>query len=103
MLLLTYNKYFSYVVKYSPAYKLYYIQDFVSDEYYTEEQILAMNKEKFLQRRDLTAGMTIIDKIKTICRETGISLSRIGDIAFEFQEGIKANRNKNQEQEIDER
>ena len=101
MLLLTYNKYFSYVVRYSPAYKLYYIQDFVSDEYYTEEEILAMNQERFIQRRNLTAGMPIIDKIKTICRETGISLSRISDIAFEFQEVIKANGNK--EQEVDER
>ena len=101
ILLLTYNKYFSHVVRYSPAYKLYYIQDFVSDEYYTEEEILAMNQERFIQRRNLTAGMPMIDKVKTICRNTGISLSRIGDIAFEFQQRIKANGNRNKEKEVE--
>lgn len=96
ILQLTYNKYFRYIVSYLPTDKLYYIQDYINNEYYTEDQILAMNKERFLQRRDLTAGMTIIERIKTTCREAKISLSRISDIAFEFQERIKANKSKEQ-------
>ena len=43
----------------------------------------------------------MIDKVKTICRNTGIRLSRIGDIAFESQQRIKANGNRNKEKEVE--
>lgn len=101
VLLLTYNKNFKHVVSYSPAYRLYHIQDFISDESYTEDQILAMNQEKFLKNRDLSSEITVIGKIKTICRDAGISLSRIGDVAFQFKEKIKSKESEDKEQEVE--